>query len=191
VKDIVARAKELIISHRGKELPGTFNPLLIGPLFRELSQSWLPYARDHIEDMWLNARTTVLAIFSDIADANVADKCMETIIGPKLEDMRSALMERLKAYMHEYNRQPITYNHYLTKNVQAARLQRRREEASAACRKILSQYGSIEMQNVELLVAAVVGDHQSGMDDLAAQDLADYAQAYYKVRTLARICNCF
>jgi hypothetical protein len=39
VKDIVARAKELIISHRGKELPGTFNPLLIGPLFRELSQS--------------------------------------------------------------------------------------------------------------------------------------------------------
>jgi hypothetical protein len=47
------------------------------------------------------------------------------------------------------------------------------------------------MQNVELLVAAVVGDHQSGMDDLAAQDLADYAQAYYKVNTPARICNCF
>jgi hypothetical protein len=190
-KDHVARAKELIISHRGKELPGTFNPLLIGPLFREMSLPWLPDARSHIEDMWIVTRTTTLAILGDITEVNVADKCVDIIIGPKLEDMRSVLMERLDTYMHEYQRQPITYNHYLTENVQAVRMRRRREEALAGCRKILNQHGSIELHNVELLVSAVVGEHQPGMDDLAAQDLADYAKAYYKVRIPVRICESF
>ena len=180
-----------MLSHRGKGLPGTFNPLLIGPLFREMSLSWLPDACSHIEDMWIVTRTTTLAILGDITEVNVADKCVDIIIGPKLEDMRSVLMERLDTYMHEYQRQPITYNYYLTENVQAVRMRRRREEALAGCQKILNQHGSIELHNVELLVSAVVGEHQPGMDDLAAQDLADYAKAYYKVRIPARICTYF
>jgi hypothetical protein len=182
VTDLVARAKELIITHRGKELPGTFNPLLIGPLFREMSQTWSLHARNHIERMWIDARTTILAILGDVADTNVAEKCMDVVIGPKFEDVRSVLMDRLDTYMHEYHRQPITYNHYLTDNVQAARMRRRRAEATAGCRKVLSQRGSIDLQDIDLLVSAIIGDHTPGMDDLAAQELADYAQAYYKVR---------
>jgi hypothetical protein len=88
--------------------------------------------------MWIATRTTTLAILGDITEANVADKCVDIIIGPKLENMRSVLIERLDTYMHEYQRQPITYNHYLTKNVQAVRMQRRREEAFAGCQKILN-----------------------------------------------------
>lgn len=181
VKNIVARAKALISSHRGKELPGTFNPLLIGPLFRELSQSWPSRAQTHVEDMWLQARTTVIAILDEIAETSVRVACMEAIIGPKLEEMRSALEERLKTYMHEYLQQPITYNHYLTENVYTARLERRREEALSMCRNVIDQYGSINVHNIELVIPALVGDRQPDMDDLAAQDLADYAQAYYKV----------
>lgn len=180
-KDIVARAKALISSHRGKELPGTFNPLLIGPLFRELSQSWPSHAHTHVEDMWLHARTTVLAILDEIAETSVRVACMEVVIGPKLEDMRSALEERLRSYMHEYFQQPITYNHYLTENVQAARMQRRREEASSKCRDVMNRHGSIDLHNIDLVISALIGDRQPDMDDLAAQDLADYAQAYYKV----------
>jgi hypothetical protein len=189
VTDLVAHAKELIITHRGKDLPGTFNPLLIGPLFREMSQTWLPHARNHIEGMWIDARTTILAIVGDVADANVAEKCMDMIIGPKFEDVRSALMDRLDTYMHEYHRQPITYNHYLTENVQAGRMRRRRAEATAGCRKVLSQRGSIDLQDIDLLVIAIIRDYTPGMDDLAAQELADYTQAYYKVRSLARILD--
>lgn len=191
VTDLVSRAKELIITHRGKELRGTFNPLLIGPLFREMSQTWLIHARNHIERVWIDARTTIIAILADIADVNVADKCMDMIIGPEFEDVRSVLMERLDTYMDEYHRQPITYNHYLTENVQAARVRRRREEATAGCRQVLSQRGSIDLQDIDLLVSAIIGDHTPGMDDLAAQELADYAQAYYKVRSPALIFDLF
>jgi hypothetical protein len=185
VTDLVARAKELITTHRGKELPGTFNPLLIGPLFREMSQTWLPLARNHVEGMWLDARTTITAILGDVADANVAEKCMDVVIGPKFEQVRSVLMDRLDTYMHEYHRQPITYNHYLTENVQAGRMRRRRAEAITGCRKVLSQRGSIDFSDIDLLVSAIMGDHTPGMDDLAAQELADYAQAYYKVESPA------
>jgi hypothetical protein len=185
VTDLVARAKELITTHRGKELPGTFNPLLIGPLFREMSQTWLPLARNHVEGMWMDARTTITAILGDVADANVAEKCMDVVIGPKFEQVRSVLMDRLDTYMHEYHRQPITYNHYLTENVQAGRMRRRRAEAITGCRKVLSQRGSIDFSDIDLLVSAIIGDHTPGMDDLAAQELADYAQAYYKVESPA------
>lgn len=180
--DLVARAKELIITHCGKELPGTFNPLLIGPLFREMSQTWLPLARNHVEGMWMDARTTITAILGDITDTDVSEKCLDVVIGPKFEQVRSVLMDRLNTYMHEYHRQPITYNHYLTENVQAARMQRRRAEATVGGLKVLSQrHGSIDLQDIDSLVSAIIGDHIPDMDDLAAQELADYAQAYYKV----------
>lgn len=129
VTDLVTRAKELIMTHRGKELPGTFNPLLIGPLFREMSRTWLLLTQNHVEGMWMNARTIITAILGDVADANVAEKCMDVVIDPKFEQIRSVLMDRLDTYMHEYHRQPITYNHYLIENVQAGRMRRRRAEA--------------------------------------------------------------
>ncbi|KAI7229212.1 hypothetical protein KC330_g7558 [Hortaea werneckii] len=61
-------------------------------------------------------------------------------------------------------------------------MRRRREEATAGCLEVLNQrHGSMDLQDIDSLVSAIVGNHTPGMDDLAAQELADYAQAYYKV----------
>ena len=116
---------------------------------------------------------------------------MDVAIGPKFEKVRSALMDRLDTYMHEYHRQPITYNHYLTENVQATRMRRRREEAITGCREVLNQRGSIGLSDIDLLVSAIVGDHTPGMDDLAAQELAEYARAYYKVKPPGWVFNIY
>lgn len=177
---IVASARHLISSHRGKELPGTFNPLLVGPLFRELSKSWPALASDHVEKAWLAARTTTLAILKDVADDDIATMFMKVAIVPKLEKMRSKLTLRLEEYMHEYHQQPMTYDHYLMENVHATRMQRQREKVVSRCHEILDRGEYIAKDSVHELVSALIGDRPPTMDDVAAESLADYAQAYYK-----------
>jgi len=43
--------REVLVRTRGKELPGNFNPLLVGELFWEQSSKWQKMAEHHIEDV--------------------------------------------------------------------------------------------------------------------------------------------
>ena len=57
---------------RGRELPGTFNPMIVADLFLEQSDPWEPIARSHIEKVWLAARDFLRLIAHNIADAATA-----------------------------------------------------------------------------------------------------------------------
>ena len=180
---ITVRAKTLIHTHRGKELPGTFNPLLIGQLFRELSSQWLDYTREHTNNMWLCARTAVVAMLETLMEQHVMDVCMKKVVDPELDKMQKALDRRLDDYMQEFYRHAITYNHYLTDCVQALKEGRLRDEVASRCRQLFNDRGQLTARDIGLIVNAVVQTKERDMDNLAAQDLADYAEAYYKVNT--------
>jgi GTPase SAR1 family protein len=182
--NVVDRARELVHSYRGKELPGTFNPALIGQLFRELSRPWRLMAREHIDAIWLAARVTAVAVIDSITNSRVRDACLRTVIDPALESMRRTMVDRFDDYMANFERQSITYNHYLTENVQRVRLERDRAAAKARFIKFHKErerkgLGAAEYDD---LVSCAVPETQPDMDALAAQNLADYAQAYYQVR---------
>ena len=183
---VVQRAKVLIRSHRGKELPGTFNPSLIGQLFRELSSPWFVQTRAHADDMWLRARAAIVVILELVADEHVREVCMKMIIDPQLEDMQKILEGRLDEYMQTFRRQPITYNHYLTETVQAARKQRQRVDAVTRCRQLFQVHTTLTVRDIALIADAVIDNNEPDMDELAAQNLADYAEAFYKVITGCR-----
>jgi hypothetical protein len=180
---IALRAKTLIHTHRGKELPGTFNPLLIGQLFRELSSQWTDYTREHTNNMWLCARTAVVAMLETLTEKHVMDVCMKKVVDPELNKMQKALDKRLDDYMLEFHRHPITYNHYLTDCVQAVREERLRAEVASRFRQLFNSRGQLTGRDIELIVDTVVETKERNMDDLAAQDLVDYTEAYYKVST--------
>lgn len=180
---VLRRANQLVHSYRGKELPGTFNPALIGQLFRELSRSWATWAHEHISTAWVAARTTVVAILSAVAEPHVRDACLRTLVDPALERMQRAMAARLKDYLGTFERHPITYNHYLTENAQKIRGEREREASLARCRRLFGERedGCLTIADLERLVNAVLPKSEPNMDALAAQNLADYAAAYYKV----------
>jgi len=180
---VVRRARTLISSYRGKELPGTFNPTLVGQLFRELSQPWLNHTRDHTDNVWLCARTAVVAILEAIVEDDIGEICMKVVIDPALKKMQEVMGERLHDYMLEFRRQPITYNHYLTGTVQGLRHKRERDEAVTRCRSLFKSRNELTIHDVGLIADIAVPRKERNMDDLAAQTLADYAEAYYKVRT--------
>ena len=180
---IALRAKTLIQTYRGKELPGTFNPLLIGQLFRELSSHWAHYTRKHTNNMWLCARAAVVAMLETLTEKHVMDVCMKEVVDPELDKMQKALDKRLDDYMLEFHRHPITYNHYLTDTVQALKEKRFRAEVASRCHQLFINRGQLTSRDIELIVDTVVQTKERNMDDLAAQDLVDYTEAYYKVNS--------
>ena len=81
----------------------------------------------------------------------------------------------------EFHRHPITYSHYLTDTVQALKEERFRAEVASRCRQLFNNRGQLTSRDIELIVDTVVQTKERNMDDLAAQDLVDYTEAYYKV----------
>jgi hypothetical protein len=182
VPPLVQRAKELVRSYRGKELPGTFNPNLIGQLFREISRPWFALAQAHVGTVWRHARTTVIAILNEVAEEDVRDVCIERIVAPELEKMQQDMTKRLDDYMNALRHQPITYNHYLTETVQEVRYGRAYSTARARYEKLLKDGAKLTILDIDLITKTiVVKNNEPDMDSVAARELADYAEAYYKV----------
>nr|POE74764.1 interferon-induced gtp-binding protein mx2 [Quercus suber] len=180
---IQLRARELTHSYRGKELPGTFNPALIGQLFRELSRSWGLRAREHAASAWVAARTTTIMVLESIAEPHVREECLRSVVDPALETMQRTMNTRLNEYLATFERHPITYNHYLTETVQKTRRDRDRESLIARCRESLAgrHYTPVAHTDVEGIVDRLLTKTEPDMDIVAAEQLADYATAYYKV----------
>ena len=75
---------------------------------------------------------------------------------PELDKMQKALDRRLDDYMQEFNRHPITYNHYLTDCVQALKEGRLRDEVTSRCRQLFNDRGQLTARDIGLIVNAVV-----------------------------------
>ena len=131
-----ARAMEwvrrVLVRTRGKELPGNFNPLLVGELFWEQSSKWQQMAEFHIED--------VADVCHKFLDDLLQEKCPKDVYtrlwSPKIEDAlklrldgslkeKDKIMEDIKSY-------PITYNHYYTDTIKKRRRERS-EKSLVSC----------------------------------------------------------
>ncbi|RYO91894.1 hypothetical protein DL764_008220 [Monosporascus ibericus] len=54
--EFITHVENFMSRTRGRELPGTFNPMVVGDLFFEQSQLWESIAREHIDKVWTAAR---------------------------------------------------------------------------------------------------------------------------------------
>lgn len=118
--------KEALVRTRGRELPGNFNPLLVGELFWKQSSKWQGMAENHIED--------ISDICNQFLDALLREKCPSDIYArlwpSKIEDALKLRFEdaisEMKKIMEDIKGYPITYNHYYTDTITKRR--RKREE---------------------------------------------------------------
>ncbi|KAI9768756.1 MAG: hypothetical protein M1839_003971 [Geoglossum umbratile] len=99
-KEALDRVRLRLTRSRGRELPGIFNPLLVGELFHEQASPWRALATERLQQYWI-----------------------DVILEEKLQRARKTL-DRL---MEDCDKHPITYNHYFIENLQGT-VQKRREE---------------------------------------------------------------
>ncbi|OJJ35598.1 hypothetical protein ASPWEDRAFT_51601 [Aspergillus wentii DTO 134E9] len=184
--------RSLLARSRGRELPGSFNPLLVGELFSEQSVRWGDIARDHIKEMWLESKLFLEKVCSAIADEETATALFTYWIDPITDERIEKANKALDRLLADRDRHPITYNHYYTETLQDLRAERQIKELQRSIQGFLgvssdTTYVKSGIRIDEL--AKSLSKRSSDMDEFACSELLDSMQAYYKVALKTFIDN--
>ncbi|KAI0107148.1 P-loop containing nucleoside triphosphate hydrolase protein [Nemania sp. FL0031] len=186
--------KKVMKESRGRELPGTYNPLVVAELFSRQCKPWENLVLDLGHRIFISADETIKAILSYVADDKTAEAIYHKIIIPSMQRLRGSLKAKLEEILHPHLAgHPITYNPSLlekVQEVQAARRQRAvdKELGSFFGRALIDATGRYEL-NLSKLQRTVISIVESNMDmDTHACSMAiDMMEAYYEVTLVALI----
>ncbi|KAH8906407.1 hypothetical protein BR93DRAFT_750456 [Coniochaeta sp. PMI_546] len=186
----IDEVKSLMRRNRGCELPGTFNPLVIGELFAEQCLPWKRITHALEDEIIQTVFQTTQAILGHVAVEETIGRLLG-IINRGIEDLKIDLnCKVLEILSPHYNGHPITYNHYLTENVQKIQAQRKKAGIEDALKQTFGVQdiapGATRLDkhitvNFSRLVATLMGDTEADMERHASSVAVDYMQAYYKV----------
>ena len=172
----------VLVRTRGKELPGNFNPLLIGELFWEQSSKWQRMAEHHVED--------VADVCTRFLDALLREKCPKDVHtrlwSSKMEDaLRSRFdgsAKEIEKIMEDIKSYPITYNHYYTDTIKKRRRERE-EKCLANC---------IDSTTQHVLLPGCNSNHTSAQVDSgkAAQEYSNAVDPDMENHTCEEALDC-
>ncbi|KAK4896329.1 hypothetical protein LTR27_005852 [Elasticomyces elasticus] len=178
----ILEVKQLMRMSRGCELPGTFNPLIVGELFTEQCQPWKDHVKQTKDRIFDAARSTMIAIVDYIAAEDTADGLIR-LIGQGMDLLKQEVERKLDEILQPHlEMHPITYNHYLTDNVQKAQSARRRRRIEHVLTKAFGDLNAPEtyIQPSELL-KLLDNEVEADMERYGSDLAVDYMGAYYKV----------
>lgn len=186
--DYIQVVSDLMKRSSGCELPGTYNPLIIGDLFFEQASPWESYVNAFMSRLVEAARTTVNLILEHIADEETIVGLMRQIINPKMDALKTATEQKAVEVLASHQRgHPNTYNHYFIENVQKAKESHSRdflEERLCWHFGITSINETFYTDNeIDLrpLVRSMTSRTEVDMDRFACSEAIDCMLAYYKV----------
>lgn len=193
--EYIEEVKLLMRESRGRELPGTYNPMIVAELFSKQCRPWQSLVHDLSERILNFAYTTVNAVLQHVVDDQTAGSLIREIIGPSMENLKVGLAtkvaEILKPHLVGH---PITYNHYLTENVQKAQAARRRREMEERLKTFFKvdelTQGAINYRlDVRSLLDTLVSHTEPDMDNFSCSMAVDVMEAYYKVSGFSVVCD--
>ncbi|KFG84201.1 Dynamin family protein [Metarhizium anisopliae] len=185
--DFVAKVVGMIDQSRGRELPGTFSPMIVSDLFKEQSFPWKQIAAAHVKNVWNAARLFLNQLIVHIADETTVNAISETIIEPALDSILKTLHNKVSQLLepHRFGH-PITYNASFTDTLLNIRRERRALHFSDILR---SAFGDFSATSGRRSVTVDIGDllqrliqpEEQDMSRLAASEALDCLDAYYEV----------
>ncbi|KAK7747408.1 hypothetical protein SLS53_001663 [Cytospora paraplurivora] len=180
--------KTVMEEGRGRELPGTYNPLVVGDLFCRQCKPWQSISQKLVQLIHEAASITFSKLLSETCDENTKGRLMKARIQPALYELRQSLKETVAELLEPHlSIHPITYNEDLTSSVtetQAARHKRKFDATSRSVCKLDTKTANdskyAEIRLLRLLEALLVATEPNPRE-YAASLCADVAAAYYKV----------
>ncbi|KAK2592604.1 hypothetical protein QQS21_009711 [Conoideocrella luteorostrata] len=183
----IEEVKHLMNRNRARELPGTFNPLIIGELFAEQCQPWERIAANVEKEIVEIVYDVTQLIVNHIAVEETAPSIFSVISG-EMDVLKSNLKAKFKELLqHCFDGHPITYNHYLTETVQKCQADRRRRKLEKEFKNFFpaqnlesNQRGTFNITPAALL-NSIDKETELDMGRFGSELAIDYIQAYYKV----------
>ena len=186
--DAISWARELLLSSRGRELPGTFSPMLIGDLFRAQSKPWERISDDHLRDVWVKAKGHIEDILSSLMSKETCAALLSHSVSGAMDICLENARKRMENLFADRKKHAITYNHYFTENIQKsfnARIEKRLLEGLEKCLPIENdKYGEPARRAAPLDLTglcSVVSRTTVDMDTYASIEILDHLEAFYKV----------
>jgi hypothetical protein len=187
-KEYLEHAKSLLTWSRGRELPGTFNPMLIADLFHEQCTPWRAIALQFVEAIWSAARDFLESAFNYLTQEQTAELIMREIVDPQLQHRFINMCTKVDSILHQYSSgHPITYNHYFTDTIQNVRTKRMEDDLTQKLRnflhlrdgEVLEELNFTKLKNSSL-ISALSTKNGVDMDRYACGEAVDCMLAFYK-----------
>jgi GTP-binding protein EngB required for normal cell division len=181
--DFIDRIRHLMWRTKGRELPGTFNPMIVADLFLEQSAPWEGITRTHLDMVWKAAKEFLSSAVTHVADSATSKALLQEVVGPALSKLKGTLNKRVDEMLIPHQKShPITYNHNFTETLREVRKERRRKEFT----KILNDLGcSVDSTNYQIdgwcLLNGILERSESDMNNSACSEALDCMESYYKV----------
>ncbi|KAF3016208.1 hypothetical protein E8E14_011359 [Neopestalotiopsis sp. 37M] len=182
--DYLKQVQSLMRTSKGCELPGTFNPVIIGVLFQQQSKPWQDILGRYSEKILDATNCTVDAVLGHVVDVNTTFRLWQELVTPGLEKLKDCLNNKVSEILASHvSGHPITYNHYLTENVQKAQKRRVKEKLMARLKTCSDAEGVLRpnMKVESLINSLVEPDTEADMEIFASSSATDVMEAYYKV----------
>ena len=188
-EDYLKDVRQLMKSTRGRELPGTFNPMIITDLFQKQSSPWRPIAIRHIENVWKTVEKFLKMISNEISDSTTSKNLFLSVFEPALKSCLEILKKKSQSLLapHHYSH-PITYNHYFTETLQKIRCKRDEDYLEGCLKRFFpnSDFNTTYRHEfcINDLSAHLKKGTERNMDEFACSEALDCMEAYYKVNSL-------
>ncbi|KFA70860.1 hypothetical protein S40288_09894 [Stachybotrys chartarum IBT 40288] len=182
--EYIHEVNEILKRSRGRELPGTFNPLVVGELFSAQCAPWETLAKKYLDIILRCVKVSLLTILQYVADEEISARLAARFLDPSMVSLEACIATKLAQLLKPYiSGHPITYNHYLTENVQKA--QQKRHEAKL--KQVLEPFmnpESTKSQNIDSptrMFCELKKATEPNMENFASINATDVMEAYYKV----------
>ncbi|KAI2866543.1 hypothetical protein CBS63078_10775 [Aspergillus niger] len=173
---------------RGRELPGTFNPMIVGELFLEQCRPWTAITHQHILSIWIEVERFMSLVIGYIADEATSAALFDQVISPALRQLKEVLTTKCEELLASHQKShPITYNHYYMENLQNGRAGRRAADLKGIIQRF---FGVDDLQKplylsktycLQDLHASLLECTEPDMTRFASDEALDCMLAYYKV----------
>lgn len=189
--DYIRHVQELMQRSRGRELPGTFNPLIIGDLFYRQSRPWRALVERYCDSVLRATGLCLESVLSHITDETTKDGLLREIIEPAMVICKERLQEKVAEIMRPHQAgHPITYNHYFTDTIQKARQEHTKKEQTKRLNVFLGLKADVGSTYIDRptgfwtsgLMAVLTTQNEEDMDRYTCSEAIDCMQAYYRVR---------
>ena len=192
--DFIDEISKLLTTSRGRELPGMFNPLVVGDIFCEQSKPWEGIARDHLHSTWNCVKYFLELTLAHLTDDVTADHLFKEVIDPIMNRKKNQIDDKLQELLAQNQGHPITYNHYFTETIQKVRQERMEKDAMGRLQSILGSNVNRPIKQTDTLdslspddlkvsnlLAALTPSNEANMDRYACSEILICMEAYYKV----------